>query len=389
MRDVLRCRRRRYNSGIGLLLRLGSRAPERRSRRAGITRHGLAAGLVAAALLLSGCGFNGLYSAPLPGGANLGSHPYTITVEFQNVLDLVPQSSVKVNDVSVGRVDSITLRGWDALVKLKVNGNVQLPANAHAELQQTSLLGEKYVQLEQPPSDPTGNLRDVRTTPTIPIQRTGRNPELEEVLGALSLLLSGGGLPQIRTITHEVNQALSDPAATRDLIAQLNTFVGGLDKQKDKITQAIQNVDVLAARLDQQKQVLIDTLNSLPAALRVLTDERTQLVTLLQSLDHLGSAATSVIEATTDTLVSALRNLSPVLTSLTSAGQNLPNAMELLLTYPFPKGVRGAVRGDYTNLDLSLDLNLGDLLSNLTSGGNGRATQAAQTHQLPTIPGAR
>src|SRR5690242_12045568 len=75
-----------------------------------------------AAVLLAGCGFNGLYSAPLPGGANLGSHPYTITVEFTNVLDLVPQSSVKVNDVAVGKVESIKLQDWNALVKLKVNG---------------------------------------------------------------------------------------------------------------------------------------------------------------------------------------------------------------------------------------------------------------------------
>src|SRR5262249_44307104 len=100
----------------------------------------VAAAAVASSVLLAGCGFNGLYSAPLPGGANLGSHPYTVTVEFANVLDLVPQSSVKVNDVAVGKVESIKLQGWNALVKLKVNGKVQLPANAHAELLQTSLL---------------------------------------------------------------------------------------------------------------------------------------------------------------------------------------------------------------------------------------------------------
>lgn len=343
----------------------------------------------AASVLLAGCGFNGLYSAPLPGGANLGSHPYTVTVEFANVLDLVPQSSVKVNDVAVGKVESIKLQGWNALVKLKVNGKVQLPANAHAELLQTSLLGEKYVQLEQPPANPIGNLRDVKTTPSIPIERTGRNPELEEVLGALSLLLSGGGLPQIRTITHELNDALSGRSAVaRDLIDRLNTFVGSLDKQKDKITSAIENVNVLAARLDKQKQVLIDTLDTLPAALKVLSGERTQLVTLLKSLDNLGGAATRVIEATSDTLTSALQQLSPVLTSLTKAGQDLPNALELAATFPFPKAVRGAVKGDYTNADLILDLNLSDLLSNLTTPTS-NFSHSARERELPSIPGVR
>jgi len=54
--------------------------------------------------LLSGCS---LYNVPLPGGA--GGSSYHVTAEFDNVLDLVPQSAVKVNDVTVGSVEKITL----------------------------------------------------------------------------------------------------------------------------------------------------------------------------------------------------------------------------------------------------------------------------------------
>ena len=46
-------------------------------------------------------------------------------------------------------------------------------------------------------------------TRTSRISRTGATPEVEEVLGALSLLLNGGGLEQIKTIIHELDQALS------------------------------------------------------------------------------------------------------------------------------------------------------------------------------------
>ena len=48
----------------------------------------------------------------------MGGHPYHVPFEFADVLDLVPQSAVKVNDVSVGRVESITLVGWHAEVQL-------------------------------------------------------------------------------------------------------------------------------------------------------------------------------------------------------------------------------------------------------------------------------
>src|ERR1700683_1960695 len=146
-----------------------------RRKRTLIGTTALAAAL---ALAVTGCGaggFNGIYSLPLPGGASLGSHPYTVTAEFSNVDDLVPQSAVRVNDVAVGRVSSIYLPGksWTADVQMVVNGDVHLPANAVAELEQSSLLGEWYVELSAPP----GGLGEGRlhTGDTIPLSRTTGN----------------------------------------------------------------------------------------------------------------------------------------------------------------------------------------------------------------------
>ena len=43
-------------------------------------------------LLLGGCGFSP-YQLPLPGGADLGDEPYTVEIQFRDVLDLVPKST--------------------------------------------------------------------------------------------------------------------------------------------------------------------------------------------------------------------------------------------------------------------------------------------------------
>src|SRR6185312_13999121 len=139
------------------------------------------AALCVGVLLLAGCGFRGAYSFSLPGGADLGDHPYTVQVAFLDVLDLVPQSGVKVADVPVGRVDTIELQDdWTALVTLTVNGDVDLPANAVAKIQQSSLLGEKFIELAAPGNEkPEGRLRD---HPQIPLSRTNRNVEVEELL---------------------------------------------------------------------------------------------------------------------------------------------------------------------------------------------------------------
>jgi phospholipid/cholesterol/gamma-HCH transport system substrate-binding protein len=345
------------------------------------TRRGLAV-IATAALTLSGCGFKGLYSAPLPGGADLGSNPFTVYAYFDNVLDLVPQSSVKVDDVAVGKVTKITLSrcstggtrtNWCAKVKMSVNDSVNLPSNSHAEVQQTSLLGEKYVQLIAPVPARAADT-PLKDGATIPFIDTKSAPEAEEVLGALSLLLNNGGLSQIQNIAHELNLALGTQErrqAVRGLIGDLTTFLGTLDNQKDDITTALENIDKLAITLNKQKQVLEDALDTFPDALRVLNQERGKLVTLLASLSNLGSVATRVINSTEQQLVTSLKALDPVVTRLAAAGDNFPKALRIAGTFPFPLGLsRQFIKGDYANLDAVFDLSITDQLCGLVGRGN-------------------
>ena len=104
--------------------------PARPASRTAAVVAAAAALTVAVAGCSGGGGFSGIYSLPLPGGASLGPHPYRVTAEFSNVLDLVPQSAVHVNDTAVGRVVRIYLppHSWTARVVMLVNGRVHLPA---------------------------------------------------------------------------------------------------------------------------------------------------------------------------------------------------------------------------------------------------------------------
>jgi phospholipid/cholesterol/gamma-HCH transport system substrate-binding protein len=154
---------------------------------------------VLVALLPAGCGLPDLTNLPLPGGAPKGDG-YQVTVEFADVLDLVPQAAVKVDDVTVGTVEKISLAGWTARVSLRLGRDVRLPANATAAVRQSSLLGEKYVTVAAPPTGAaSGRLAE---GDVIPLSRTNRGAEVEEVLAALGLLLNGGGLAQLRTINE-------------------------------------------------------------------------------------------------------------------------------------------------------------------------------------------
>ncbi|MGW6449458.1 MCE family protein [Lentzea sp. NPDC055074] len=334
-----------------------------------------------ALLLVSGCGsggFDGVYNLPLPGGADVGDHPYRVKAQFKDVLDLVPQAGVKVNDVPVGRVEKIDLGadGWTAEVTLLVNGDVRLPANAFAKLRQSALLGEKFVELGKP-KDAVGSLAD---NAVIPVDRTNRNPEVEEVFGALSMLLNGGGVAQLQNITKELNAAMEgNEAEIRSLLGNLNTFVGELDKHKAEIVRALDSMNRLAGTLAQQRDKIAVALTDLQPGLQVLAEQRTQLVTLLNSLNKLSGVATDTINRSRDDIVADLKALQPTLTKLVESGQNLPKSLELLLTYPFPDEALDGIKGDYTNAFIDLDLNLGTVLDNL-----GRSRQSPIDSLIPS-----
>ena len=334
------------------------------------------------AVLLTVTGCQGAFDLPLPGGAPKGGPVIHVTAEFADVLDLVPQSSVKVDQVTVGSVEKIELNGWTARVTMRLPKDVKLPDNAVAELKQTSLLGEKYVALSPPPaSAPQGHLGD---GDNIPLDRTGRNPEVEEVLSAMSLLLNGGGVAQLKTIETELNKAMNgNELQIRDVIKQLDTFVGGLDEQKSEIVRAIDNIDTLSARLAAQKDDLAKAIDALPKGLKILADQRQQLVRMLQALSRLGAVGTDVIKASKDDTRANLEALQPILAQLTKAGDDLPKSLQLLLTYPFSDGTLGAMKGDYTNMSADLDLNLQTLLGNLAKS----APTPGGTPTLPGLPG--
>ncbi|MFE5172738.1 MCE family protein [Streptomyces sp. NPDC056634] len=339
-------------------------------------------------LLLSGCEFNGWYDVQLPGGAAADGHAYHVTVEFRDVLDLVPQSAVKVNNVTVGAVEKVALDGWHARVRLRIADDVKLPGNALAGLRQTSILGEKYVSLSAPPGRAAvGRLRD---GDRIPLSRSGRNPEIEEVLSALSALLNGGGVAQLKTISVELNKALDGREnRVRSLLKELNTFIGGLDDQRKDIVRALKAVDRLSGRLGKEKKTIARAVDTMPPALKVLADQRRDLTKMLTALSKLGRTGSRVVNASHDDTVANLKQLRPILQQLNKAGDDLPNSLELLTTYPFPRNVVGAVKGDYVNLEITADLDLRDIYGNVTDGSGkpGKGHGGSEDPKAPGLPG--
>jgi phospholipid/cholesterol/gamma-HCH transport system substrate-binding protein len=363
----------------------------------------LVAALAVVALALTGCSFKGAYSLPLPGGNASGS-VYHVTAVFDDVQDLVPMSAVRVDDVAVGDVTAISYDPVTnkARVRMRIKTSVHLPANAVATLEQTTLLGEKYIALSPPATN--ASPQPLANGAVISNNATSNLPDVEEVFGVLSAVLNGGDLQDLQTIDLEISKALSGrEQKVKSALHSLDVFVTDLNGQRQQIVRALDQLNRFSAALARQNQTIADALDHLGPGLKVLADERVQFTRLLTDLSKFGQVATHIIKSSREQTVAGLRDLQPILAHLEAAGSNLPHSLELFPTYPFPKGIAGAVPGDYNGLKLTfsadplfcvlvptLPISCSGTTFNLpgksSGAGNGKSPLPIPTPSLPTLP---
>jgi phospholipid/cholesterol/gamma-HCH transport system substrate-binding protein len=331
-------------------------------------RLGALAVVALVATVLSGCAWRGLNSLALPGTEGRGAGAFEIQAQLPDVSTLQENSRVRVGDVTVGTVTRIERQGWHALITMRVNGDVALPANAVVTVGQTSLLGSSHVELAAPNGiAPEGRLHGGSL---IPLASGGAYPNTEQTLAALSLLLNGGGLGEVQDITKALSTAFAGREADlRSVIGQLDEFIGRLNAQSDDIIAASESLNGLAGQFAANKPVLDNALRTIPDALSVLAEQRTHLADALDTFGKFSALTADAVSQSKDNLVAELKDLGPVLESLGNAGPALTRSLSLLATFPWPKEtLANWMRGDYANLTAVIDMTLSRIDSALFTG---------------------
>ena len=323
---------------------------------------------IVAMAAVSGCGWRGLNSLPLPGTAGGGPGSFTIQVQLPDATNLEENSRVRVADVTVGSVSRIERQAWHALLTIRLAGDVDLPENATAKLGQTSLLGSVHVELAPPAGiAPHGKLHQGSL---IPLSSAGVYPSTEQTLAAVSALLNGGGLGQVQDIIKTFSTGFSGREQdTRSLITQLDKFVTYLNDQTGDIISATEKLNNLAGQFAAADPVIDRALKTLPDALTVLKDNRTQLTEAVDRVGKFSALTADTVNGIKDNLVKELNQLGPVVESLANAGPALTRSLSLLATYPWPNETLDKwCRGDYCNLTAVFDLTLSRLDAGLLTG---------------------
>ena len=293
---------------------------------------------VVASLSLSSCAVLGFASA---------CNGIELLAKFEQVGDLVENANVQSSDVEIGTIQKIELNGWEAQVTMCLQPDEQIPEDSIAVVRTTSLLGEKFIDL-QPQSEGAPYLED---GDVLEADQTSKATELEDVFAKLASVLGTGNLEQINRFTSAQATILRDHAdELRTVLVDLRQFTDILAGRKSDIASAVDNLDSVAETLLDQTPVLERFLESFAQSSSVLADQKEGLQSLLFSLDRFTQVAIRLLDETEQGLNEQFADLRPVLRTLVENSGNLRASLETLATFTqyFPE----TMPGDYLQLDV-------------------------------------
>jgi len=309
-----------------------------------------AAAVAAAGVLLvaSACSTT-MRDLPIP-GTGVSGDTYEIKAEFKEALNLAEGAPVKVNGVDSGKVTSITIDDYTAIVTMDVREDAKLHQGATARLRYTTPLGELFVDVTNPPQ---GEVLDDGTTLTL--AETAAAPTVEDALAQASLLVNGGGLDQLQTITEELNKALGgNEEDIRLLLTQAATFLTEASSTTASIDAVLTSLDSLSGTLGDRERVINRAMREIRPAAAVLRRATPEFTALLTAVERFSGAANNTVNATRDQLLALLGETEPVLAELASNRGRFDLMLGKLADAA--AALRSVIPGDYASISLDQHL---------------------------------
>lgn len=261
--------------------------------------------LLALSLLASAC------SLDRPGG---GRTVQAVVVRSNN---LFVGSDVRVLGMKVGRVSALAADGVHVRVTMDLNPGVEVPADVRAEIQPTSLLGERFVALH--PAH-TGGPTWPEGTP-IPLERTGVPAETDEVLASFENWLEGLNPETLAELVDVLADTVEGQGkGLNALIDEGGDTIRVLADSSEDLMAAVTALADVSQTLSARDARLSAAIENWSTVVGVLGDESDQVVEGVANLRRLVKELKPLLDEHVVPLSSDLRNLT---TALQTVDRNL------------------------------------------------------------------
>lgn len=251
------------------------------------------------------------------------------TADFENVAGLYEGNEVSVLGLAVGTVDSIEPKGTYVHVKMSIDKNLEVPADAIAATVSPQLITNRHVELTPAYSGDGPTLAD---GDHIPLERTRTPVELDRILDSfdqlgaalkgsnqdgpmssrvLFPLLNGNG-DKLRDTLNSLSEAFNVTLANRNQIS--NTIV-----KLNEITQIIADND----------QTVRDFSGRLTELMTLMGDQAPGLHAVLTQLNDFVANTSSVVGQNKDQLTGAMTRLTTITELMRQNARNLTEIVDV------------------------------------------------------------
>ena len=246
------------------------------------------------------------------------------TAVFTRTNNLFEGSDVRILGVPKGTVLELTPKGSDVVATIQMEPGIDIPADVRAAVAPTSLLGERFVQLDQAyQGGPKLEDGDV-----IPIERTSVGVDIDEVLASFEKFLEGLDEETLADLVDVLVVTLEGQGnGLNQLLDQGSETVAVLRRSSDDLNVAVSQLAALnstVATRDEELGALFDDLSSV---MRTLADEGPVIIEGMRNLRRLTNELRPLTDEHSDAIVNDLEILA---TSVSTVQRNLDRLGEVM-----------------------------------------------------------
>jgi phospholipid/cholesterol/gamma-HCH transport system substrate-binding protein len=269
--------------------------------------------LAAVVSLLSGC------IGPFASDSGL-----KFEVVFNRANNLFEGSDVRLLGVPKGKVLELTPEGSDVIAVIEMEPGLELPADVRAAVAPTSLLGERFVQLD-PPYTGGPKLEDGAV---IGRDRTSVAVDIDEVLHGFETFLEGLDEDTLAELVDVLAATLEGQGeGLNQLLDQGSETVSVLARSSDDLNVAVSQLAALNQTVATRDQELGAMFDDLSVVMRTIADESPEIIEGISNLRRLTNELRPLVDEHADPLI---RDLEVLATTLSTVERNLDRVGEIV-----------------------------------------------------------
>lgn len=220
--------------------------------------------------------------ASVIGKLALFENTYQINAVFTDATGVLNGDSVKIAGVEIGKVVGFEVDKGEARVQMEIQGEVDLPSNAIAEIKFLNLLGQRVVNILEPEEPSSETLADGGK---IPVQNTRPALDLSVVFNNLRPLIQSTNPEEINTVARAVVEVFDGREGDlAGILGNVGELTSTLAERDQRLARLVENLDEVTSVLNSQEGNIRTSLDEFTAFMESLVDLTPQLERTIDDL---------------------------------------------------------------------------------------------------------